>query len=176
MNIKQLEELYKLHYRTVYSYAAHFVNDHSSRLDIVHDVFAYLIENKETLQFNKSAKSYLLSACHNTCLNYIKKQKVRQRYVSEILDEDSNFVNGYDTVFEQELRNKIETILSELPKQCRLIFELSRLKGMKHKEIADILDISPKTVETQIYRALKTFKKVLKTDILIFIYIFLEML
>lgn len=173
VDIVKFETLYKQYYRTIYSYAAHFVNEHSVRMDIVQDVFGYVWENKETLQINKSIKSYLLTACHNTCLNYINKQKVRQKYVSKVLERDANYVDGYDAVYVEELKAKIEVVLEELPEQCRKIFELSRIKGMKHKEIAELLNISPKTVEVQVYRALKVFKLALKVGVLTFVYIFL---
>ena len=175
-DITVFENLYNTNYRIVYNYSAHFINDHSKRLDIVQDVFSYVWENRASLQIHKSIKSYLLTACHNTCINYINKKKVIQRHASQILGKPNNYVDGYEAIFEQELREKIETTLEKLPKQCRQIFELSRMKGMKHKEIAELLDISPKTVETQIYRALKVFKTQFDLTGLIFFYIFFNLL
>ena len=76
----------------------------------------------------------------------------------------------------KSLEQEIEATLEGLPEQCRQIFILSRMKGMKHKEIADLLNISHKTVETQIYRALKVFKRRFKWVELMFIYIFFNFL
>ena len=172
-DVSIFKNLYESHYRMIYSYAAHFVKDHSIRMDIVQDVFSYVWENRNALQINKSIKSYLLTACHNTCINYINKQKVRQRHASSLLEHSLNYVDGYDAIFEQELRSKIDVILEGLPEQCRQIFVLSRIKGLKHKEIAELLNISPKTVETQIYRALKVFKaQFKKLDLVIFYFFF----
>ena len=70
--------------------------------------------------------------------------------------------DGYSIIYEEEMRNILNDLIDELPEQCRNIFILSREKGLKYKEIANQLNISPKTVETQIYRALKFIKRRLK--------------
>ncbi|MBI9061270.1 MAG: hypothetical protein JEZ14_04745 [Marinilabiliaceae bacterium] len=102
------EKMYSANYRIVYNYAAHFITDHSIRMDIVQDVYSYVWENRATLQIHKSFKSYLLTACHNTCINYINKRKVRQRHASHVLGQSYKHVDGYEAIFEQELRTKIE--------------------------------------------------------------------
>ncbi len=158
-DVDAFEVLYKKYYRVVYNYAGYFLAEASDCQDIVQDVFAYVWESRHKLTINKSIKSYLLRACHNSCINHIKKNTTSRKHISAFINSNDLFENGYHAIFENELRKAIDDVVAELPQQCSEIFKLSRLKGLKHKEIASLLKISPKTVETQIYRALKVFKK-----------------
>ena len=158
-DVDAFEVLYKKYYRVVYNYAGYFLTEASDCQDVVQDVFTYVWESRHKLTINKSLKSYLLRACHNTCINHIKKHSTKQKHISDFISRNDMFEDGYHAIFENELRKAIDNVVEELPQQCSEIFKLSRLKGLKHKEIATLLKISPKTVETQIYRALKVFKK-----------------
>ena len=71
----------------------------------------------------------------------------------------SSSEDAHELVVHKDLSERIETIIETLPEQCRNIFKMSRFRGMKNKEIAEIYSISPRTVETQIYRALKVLKE-----------------
>jgi len=152
------ELLFKKYYKHVYGFAGYYIDDKEACHDIVQDIFGHLWEMRNTLKITGSVKSYLFVSTKNACLNYLKKQSAKRRAISELFDADDYLNDGYDIVFSNELKLKLDSIMQKLPPQCREIFHLSRFKGMKHKEIADKLNISPKTVETQIYRALKVFK------------------
>ncbi|MEN8123182.1 MAG: RNA polymerase sigma-70 factor [Bacteroidota bacterium] len=175
-DVDAFEVLYKKYYRIVYNYARHFLTEASDCNDIVQDVFTYVWESRNKIKINKSLKSYLLSACHNTCINHLKKRDTKQQHVAHFFSQSNLFEDGYNAIFENELRKAIDDVVDELPNQCSEVFKLSRLKGLKHKEIASLLKISPKTVETQIYRALKVLKKRLSYLILIFFNIFSDFL
>jgi RNA polymerase sigma-70 factor (ECF subfamily) len=69
---------------------------------------------------------------------------------------------GLSYLLQKNLSQDIDEIIAGLPEQCRNIFKLSRYKGLRTKEIAEIYAISPRTVETQIYRALKVLRKKLQ--------------
>jgi len=169
-DVGAFEVLYKKHYRMVYNYARHFINDPTTCQDVVQDVFTYIWESRHKLEIKKSFKSYLMSACHNTCLNHLNKQRVKQKHVTQIINRSGNYHDGYDVIFEDELKEAIDNAMEDFPEQCREVFILSRMKGLKHKEIGKILNISPKTVETQIYRALKMLKKKLVITFFIIFY------
>lgn len=158
-DVGAFEVLYKKYYRVVYNYARYFLTEASDCQDIVHDVFAYVWESRHKIKIDKSLKSYLLRACHNTCINHLKKYSTNQKHISAFINSSDMYEDGYNAIFENELRKVIDDVVEELPQQCSKVFKLSRLEGLKHKEIAILLKISPKTVETQIYRALKVFKK-----------------
>ncbi len=152
------ELIFKKHYRTVYNYARYNVNDESACHDITQDIFTYLWEMRRKIEIKQTLKSYLLSASHNASINYLKKETNRKRHLSNFFHETPKKEDGYDIIFEGALIESLNTIISDLPAQCKEIFYLSRLKGLKHKEIANKLGISPRTVETQIYRALRTIR------------------
>ncbi len=154
--------IFEKHYRTLYNYARYNINDESACHDIVQDVFTYFWEKRNEINIKQTVKAYLLSAVHNTSINYLKKQDTNKRHITGFFHEASREQDGYDPIFESALIESLDKIISDLPDQCREIFHLSRMKGLKHKEIANILNISPRTVETQIYRALRTIKSKLK--------------
>jgi RNA polymerase sigma-70 factor (ECF subfamily) len=140
-------------------YASKFVGDFDTSKDIVHDVLTQFWFDNEKLLHKNLIKPYLYKAVKNRALNYNKREKRKSR-LDEILDlqnSDFNFTDDNDTIsiisFEN-LQIDLEKAVGELPEQRQIIFRMSRFQQMKHKEIATELNISPKTVETQIYRSL----------------------
>ena len=155
---KAFELIFKKHYKTVYNYARYNIADETACHDITQDIFTYLWENRHSVDIRKSLRSYLLSASHNACINFLKKQSNKNRHLTNYFHESAKEEDGYDMIFESALMDSLNTIINGLPDQCREVFLLSRVKGLKHKEIASKLNISPRTVETQIYRALRTIR------------------
>lgn len=153
------EFIFKKYYKLVYNVARYYINLADVCHDLTQDIFAYIWENRTKTDVNQSLKSYLFSAARNASLNYLKAESNKRRHLSNILQTVPREEDGYDTILEEALKEALEKVLNELPPQCSEIFRLSRMKGMKHKEIATLLNISPRTVETQIYRALKVLKK-----------------
>jgi RNA polymerase sigma-70 factor (ECF subfamily) len=93
---------------------------------------------------------------HNESLNFLKHQKVKaghQLHVAYSMKNKSE--QAQPKMIRKELENKFREALNELPEQCRTVFQLSRFEEMKYKEIADKLDISVKTVENHMGKALK---------------------
>jgi RNA polymerase sigma-70 factor (ECF subfamily) len=137
--------------------------DADSAQDICQKVFIGLWEKRADMDMNKSIKSYLFTAVKNRCLNHIRDHK---KYRSQLLDVDCGdleFVSeDTDRFAEKELQDKIERVLDSLPPKCRQVFELSRYQDMKYREIAVELDISQKTVEAHMTKAMKIFRQALK--------------
>jgi len=124
----------------------------------------------------KSIQSYLFTSVRNRCFNYIRDQK---KYRSEVLDlETHDFEISFeeDTMAMSELKDKVAAALNELPEKCRLVFEMSRYNNMKYKEIAEELDVSVKTVEAHMTKALKSLRENLEDYhfVLLLIYGFLN--
>ena len=122
------------------------------------DLFMHIWENRQTLQIQVSLKSYLFQAARNRCLNELRKQK---NTVS--LDEISGEIidAGVYSLEETELQNLIQEAVLSLPDKCREVFDLSRNESLSNREIADRMNISVKTVEAQITKALKRIKNFL---------------
>ena len=148
------------------------MNNSDDAEEIVQEVFFRLWKNREHLDEDESVKGYLFTAVKNSCLHLLEHKKVKDKYAA-LLHYTYHAVsksNGADEVLvASELEKEFTRTLEQLPSQCRKIFELSRFEGLKHSEIATHLNISKKTVETQISRALNKIKLQLKDYILILI-------
>jgi RNA polymerase sigma-70 factor, ECF subfamily len=135
------------------------VKDSDIAKDLVQEVFFSLWQKKESIDLSKSVKSYLTSAVRNKCLNYIRDHK---KFSVTILESEDQYISSpykqHDNLIEEELRNKINSSIEELPERCREVFMLSRYERLKYQEIADKLNISVKTVETQMSKALQHFR------------------
>ncbi|MBN8673965.1 MAG: RNA polymerase sigma-70 factor [Chitinophagales bacterium] len=153
------EEVFKTYFKNLHAYACTILKDEADAEEAVQQVFFKLWERAEHLSFSGSVAAYLYRAVHNQCLNQLKHQKVKanhQLHVAYSMKNES--VNGPVKMISKELEQKIREALNELPEQCRTVFQLSRFEEMKYREIADHLDISIKTVENQMGKALKQLR------------------
>jgi RNA polymerase sigma-70 factor (ECF subfamily) len=121
----------------------------------------------ETLTIKHSLNALLFTMVRNNCLQHLEKLKVRNKYLEsarlKIQEEELLFYMEEKTsVIEQELENKLNEVLNQLPDRCRQIFVLSRFENKKNREIAEELDISVKAVEKQITKALSTIRTEMK--------------
>lgn len=126
-------------------------------------VFIGFWEKRENIQVDTSLKAYLYRSVRNAALNEIKRLKVRQLHANAILAEGEPLSHAPDQyAIKEELEIKIQEALQALPEQCRLIFKMSRFEDLKYQEIADQLNLSIKTVENQMGKALKIMRAQLK--------------
>lgn len=140
------------------SFASAIVKNAEDADEIVNDVFVSIWEKRDSLILDDSLKNYLFTAVKNRCLNHIKKARLP---FSEMPDEFTPASTSHtaDHIFEgKELHNRITWLIEQLPTKCKQVFLLSRMFDLSYKEIADIMDISTKTVENQIGIALKFLK------------------
>ena len=152
--------LFKEYFAPLTYYANKFLPDIETAREIVHDVFINVWDKRESIDHSKSIKSYLYTSVHNRCLNFIRDNKKfdRGEYLLENRDFNYNWQES-DSLIEAEIKAKINEVLGMLPEKCREVFVLNRFEGKKYQEIADELDISIKTVETQMSKALKIFRE-----------------
>ena len=155
------EALFKKMYSPLCQFCLKFVQVREVAEELVSDVFFTIWKNRSQIEVT-SHRSYLFTAVRNRGFDYLRKIK-RNSFCD--LEEAShiavNSPNSQELLAERELNNHIQSSVAALPKQCRLIFELSRDHGLKYKEIAAKLNISIKTVETQMGRALKQLHEAL---------------
>jgi len=154
------EELFKTLFPSLVIFARKYLPDLDTAKEIVHNVFLNLWEKRENIDINTSLKSYLFTSVYNRCLNYIRDQSKfsRVEHHLEKIEQEEN-LTAYNPLEEQELESKIVEALNNLPEKCREIFMLNRFEGKKYAEIAEKLDISVKTVETQMSKALKILRE-----------------
>ncbi len=154
------EILFKKHYSVLCAYCYGFVADYTLGEDIVQEVFSKLWADKRKIRIDTSVKAYLYSAVRNTALNYIKHQKVKRQY-EQINNDESIYTekSQEEHLIGKELNAKIQSAINNLPTERRKIFLMSRMDELKYKEIAERLDISIKTVENQMGKALAALRK-----------------
>ncbi|TXK33866.1 RNA polymerase sigma-70 factor [Pontibacter qinzhouensis] len=151
------EKLFHTYYPALCLYAQKLLGDLDKAREVVQDVFVRLYEQREALPAITSVKPYLYKSVHNTCLNLLKQTAVHQDHQQHLLYQ-SPISETSDAVEQAELEARLGEAIQQLPEQCRRIFEMNRFDGKKNKEIAEELQLSVRTVETQISKALKLLR------------------
>lgn len=168
------ERLFKAHFVHLCNFAYQYIQDSDSAKDITQKVFINLWESREKIDPQKALKSYLFTSVRNRCLNYIRDQKKYRSHVLdiEIADLEIGFEEGDSGI--SELEERIEAALNALPEKCRQVFEMSRYKNMKYKDIAEELEVSVKTVEAHMSKALKSLREQLKDVVSLLIWVLIR--
>jgi RNA polymerase sigma-70 factor (ECF subfamily) len=152
------EALFKHYYAPLVVYACKYVSDIDIAREIVQDFFVKLFEKRNSLSIDTSVKSYLYRSVYNCCINYINQRNLQDKHLRNIefgRENDVYLENEINTI---ELQQKIYEVIESLPAKCRRIFKMNRLEGLKNEEIAKQLNLSKRTVETQISKALKILR------------------
>jgi RNA polymerase sigma-70 factor, ECF subfamily len=161
-DIGQFESLFRSSYVSLVRYAKTLIKDQDTAEEIVQDLFFRLWQDRQKIKIESSLNGYLFRAVHNKCLHWINHQKVIERHENEIeFQRSENHDNPDDILNYKELQEKIVLILERLPERCGKIFCMNRFEGMKYSEIAEKLSLSLKTIEANMGRALKEFRKAL---------------
>ncbi|MFH0842945.1 MAG: RNA polymerase sigma-70 factor [Bacteroidota bacterium] len=159
----QFESLFRTSYVSLVRYAKTIIRDHDSAEEIVQDLFFRLWQDREKIQIESSLNGYLFRAVHNRCLHRIEHNRVVERHVHEALYSPPGEVENPSEIIQyKELQAKIAVIIARLPERCGRIFCMNRFEGLKYAEIAEKLSVSVKTVEANMGKALKEFRKALK--------------
>ena len=155
---KALSLLYDKYFDYLSKEILYILKNEEDTRDVIQDLFLTLWNNKDHLNnINTSLKLYLRKAAYNKSLNKIKT-KVK---FFEVEDEESIYENEnqHSDMVVKELNERITKAIDQLPFKCRTVFLLSRYDEKSYKEIAESLEISIKTVENQISKALKILRK-----------------
>jgi RNA polymerase sigma-70 factor (ECF subfamily) len=159
-DIGQFESLFRSSYVSLVRYAKTLIKDHDTAEEIVQDLFFKLWQDKEKLKIESSLNGYLFRSVHNRCLHYIEHNRVVERHAEEMAYQPADTQESPSDILNyKELQEKIATILERLPERCGKIFTMNRFEGLKYTEIAEKLSVSIKTVEANMGRALKEFRK-----------------
>jgi RNA polymerase sigma-70 factor (family 1) len=170
---KVYEELFKAYYQPLCNYACSMLKDIDEAEEVVQTIFFNIWNKRESLQISTSVKSYVYRAVHNDCLNKIKHGKVRAVYAEDYKSTMSGGSSNSEKLLEaKELNRQINEAIAGLPEQCGLVFKLSRFENLKYSEIAEQLEISVKTVENHMGKALKILRVQLKDYLPLVIWLF----
>jgi RNA polymerase sigma-70 factor (family 1) len=157
-NLDNFEALFKQYYAPLVVYACKYLPEKDVAREIVQDFFVKLYEKRSSLSIDTSLKSYLYRSVYNACMNYINQRSIQEKHIRNIDLERNVEENLENEINSVELQNRIYNLIEALPPKCRKIFKMNRLEGMKNEEIAVSLNLSKRTVETQISKALKILR------------------
>ncbi|MDR3695920.1 RNA polymerase sigma-70 factor [Mucilaginibacter sp.] len=162
-DLKSFELLFHALNARLIKFCVFYIRQKEAAEEIVSDVFVKCWESRKNLTGVVNPETYLFVAVKNQSLNYLKKYS--NIHVVQI--EESNeveFINTFDPAKElerKELHFLLDQAIASLPQQACIVFRLIREDGMKYKEVAEILNISPRTVQTQLFRAMKKLSVIL---------------
>ncbi len=151
--------------KKLYYFTLNYVHSQAETEEIIQNVFVALWENRDMLNESFPIQSYLYKVTINHIYNYFKHQLVRRRYAENMIlegtDEDKEAAQG---ILTNDLGEIVDKIIGELPLRQQVIYRLSRTEGLCHAEIAMRLGLSVRSVENQIYRALKYIREKLNRE------------
>ena len=161
--------LFNIFYPRLMSVACRFVPEYIAE-DIVQSVFIMYWEQKAVL-IPDAIHSFLYKCTQNNCLDYLKHQSVvlgheekvrlaEERIAFQLQGSDVNEL--WDEVVERDIKRLLEASIAKLPPKCRQAFELSYFNEMTYREIAEVMHISPRTVEEHVQKATKFLRADLK--------------
>ena len=139
--------------------ASALLHDADAAEEVAQDVMVELWRRRHVLDASVTLGAYLLRSVRNRALNHLRHLKVRRKSESEVEALYEAPMGADQPIVANELEAAAKQAVSALPPRCREIFELSRVHGLKYAEIAATLDISPKTVEAQMGKALKILRE-----------------
>lgn len=164
----RFEYFFDKYYQGLCVYASRILKINSEAEDLVQDFFVRLLENRKTIQITDSIKSYFLRSIHNRCLDYIAHKKVIVAYENYSLRTMSDDDLQEYPLLDLELKQKINKAILNLPDGIRETFILNRFDGLSYHEIALKENVSVKTIEYRICKALGLLRFEL-SDYLIFL-------
>ena len=175
-DVNAFDGLYRIYSKRLYRFAFSLLKNTEDAEGIVQEVFLRVWHKRSTIETTKSFKSWLFTISYKLIMDELRLKLKEKEYILHL----EKFFNPEQITSEQKtdyniLKDQIDGFVEELPAKRRIIYKLSRDKGLSHKQIAEKLKISVKTVENQINLALRHMKSRLGKNaisILLFISLF----
>ena len=166
--------LFDLYYSRLLHISNSYLNNQQDSEDIVQNVLLKFWDKKKSIDIHGNLNTYLYRMTKNACIDYLRKKK---KYTTEPFNLESRehkinlnslLCDASSKILADELENEIQYAISLLPEKCKKVFIKSRLEGLKHREISEEMNISIKTIETHMSRALKHMRLHLREFIALF--------
>ena len=157
---RAFEVLFKEYYFHLARFAWRYVKSKAIAEEIVQEIFSDIWENREQWEITGSVRSYLYKTVKNRSLDYLKHQRVRQKYDSRWMDQKENpTIEFEDEMRRRQIREAVRKAIEDLPPRSRMTYKLHRYDGLTYEEIAEVMEVSVKTVESQMTRTLKKLRE-----------------
>lgn len=179
-DIKRFNELFNEYYERIVRFAKSYVRDLAVAEDFASEAFAAFWENRDNLSDETNPKAYILTIVKNKCANHLKHEQIRLKAEKElnshsewVLTTNLNTLEACDPdfIFSDEIQHILKKTLEKMPQKTRQIFIFSRFDGLSYNEIALKMDVSQKTIEFHISKALRALRLALKDFIYLLLFI-----
>lgn len=155
------DALFRKYYQPLCRFARFFTDNRSDAEEAVQSAFIALWENRQEITISRSLKAYLYQMVRNNALMLLRKENTRKQYEQQYVEIQEIDIPSEKPLTDEEINKFVSKGLSVLPEKCRMIFSLSRYDGLTYDEIAEYLEISPKTVENQMGIAFQKLREFL---------------
>jgi RNA polymerase sigma-70 factor (ECF subfamily) len=157
-----LESVFRAYHLELSDFVYGYVRSREVTADLIHDVFVKLWEGRERLQLRDSLRSYLYTAARNHAMSHLRHALVERQWRERVVRAEPA-VSRFDEdaqrrLEDQELAVAVERVLEQLPERCRLALTLRWQRRMSYAEVADVMGISVKTVETYVTRGVAALR------------------
>lgn len=157
---ESFECLFKKYYQPLTRFAWRYVSSKAIAEELVQELFTNLWEKRKDLDTTGSIRPYLYKSVRNLSINHLNHQEVKNRYDKQWTSQRENSeIKFHDEIREEQIRNAITTAIEELPPRSKITYKLHRYDGLTYAEIADVMEVSVKTVESQMTRTLKLLRE-----------------
>lgn len=155
-NEKAFEEIFKNYYQSLCNFAWIYVRSRAISEELVMDVFLRVWEKKETLDPDKRIRYFLFQSVKNRAIDHLDRKKIADQYLRELseINMRDQFPRNESLSDEKEIIEEVRKIIEDFPEKTKHIYKLNRMDGLTYREIADVLEISSKSVEYHMSRAL----------------------
>lgn len=165
------ELLFKKYYLSLCHYVFKYVENMTDAEELVQEALLGIWDKRESILITTSFKSYIYQSVKNGALNTIRKNQRRSNHLKILNPKTIESPQAIDNIHVEEINEKLFEVLESLPPKCRTIFQMSRMEGLKHKEIAIKMELKTKTIENQIGIALKILKEQLSDFLHIIVFL-----
>jgi len=159
-------QLFDIFFPSLHRFTRYFLKSTELAEEAASDTMIALWEHRDKLLAVENVKVWLFVIARNKCLNILKRQQSNPTLSLDSIHVEISFPgkDPEEIYINTEMRKKMEKAVNSLPQRCKLIFKLVKEEGLSYKEVADILHISPKTVDAQLVTALRKITQAIRLD------------
>ncbi|MCG6187991.1 RNA polymerase sigma factor [Maribellus maritimus] len=169
-------KLFEKYAPKIYHFSFTYLKNNDDAEELVQNVFIKIWEKRTTLDSTQNLKSFIFKIAVNTIYDLIRRKNIEHAFEDYArLNYETKENNTWHSVIFEEMKQHLHKLVAQLPEQQQKIFQLSKLEGLTNDEIAKTLNLSKRTVENHLYRALAFLKKHFKNEsfvALLFFYLF----
>ena len=152
--------LFNKYYKELCNFSYLIISNKQLAEEVVADVFVKIWQKREDINITTSIKSYLYKSTKNTTISYIRKKRIDEISLDEMFNVQEVITsNPEDLIIQDETLVQIKDVLSILPTKSKLVFQMHRFNQLKYKDIAEIMNVSVKSVEKHMSKSMKILRE-----------------